>query len=525
MRHLSLTIVFSLFTLLSWASSVKANLDELDRVVSQRSLYDIPKHKEIAGLKRTYATVTNDSDRYNVLRALYKEYRTFRIDSAIIVADERLKIARRMGIPSKVASATLNLAESYVKSGLPDKALAMLDTLERTTLEDYHQKYLNSVYRAAYKLKTQTEMLPSDRKAAADKVMELRDMALRESAPDSRGFYTIQAEKLMDAGLFAEAVEKIEEADSLFDFSNDAAMQYTMGEIYLAAGKKEEAMKSLSRAAILDLSSATKEYQSLILLASLLFEQGDVERAFVYINCALEDTHFSNANLRNPAIMENMPVIDKAFHAYETKNKRLTHIFLWSGGAMLALLLVTLILLLKTLRKNRKMLSTIEEINAQLKLRNKQLEDADKLKLKHINTLIMSNARYIARLKDYRKTVYRLMKTGQYDKALEALKSDRNNSKDINAFHEMFDEAFLSMFPDFIDSVNSLLNEPLELKDGCRLTPELRVIALMRLGLSSTEEIAGILHYSPQSVYNLRSSIRSMSRLPREDFDRAISKL
>lgn len=523
MRYLS--IILSLFSVLSVCASVRGNLEELDRVVSQRALYDSSKHKEIDKLKKTYASVTTDSDRYNVLRALYKEYRTFRIDSAIIVADERLAIARRMGMPSKVASATLNMAESYVKSGLADKALAMLDTLDRSRLEDYHRKYLNSVYKSAYKLKAQTEMLPADRKYAVDKVRELRDLALRESTPDSRAYYTVQAEKYMDAGLLAEAVRKIEEADSLFDFSDDAAMQYTMGEIYLAAGKREEAIRSLSRAAVLDLSSATKEYQSLILLASLLFEEGDVERAFVYINCALEDTHFSNANLRNPAIMENMPVIDKAFHAYEEENKRLTHIFLWTGGVMLTLLLVSLVLLLGVLRKNRRMLATIAEINDELKLRNAQLENADKLKLKNINTLILSNARYISRLKDYRKTIYRLMKTGQYDKALEALKSDRTNSREVSAFHEMFDEAFLSMFPDFIERVNALIREPIELKEGNRLTPELRVIALMRLGLSSTEEIAGILHYSSQSVYNLRSTIRSMSKIPRDDFEEAISRL
>lgn len=506
-------------------SSDESNLKELDRIIGDRQSYISSKRNRIDMAKNDYARAETDSDRYNVLRSLYKEYRTFRIDSAVIIADQRLEIARRTGDKSKITSATLNLAEGYVKSGSPMKAIFMLDTLDKQQVVDYHRKYITSIYKNAYMLLAETEMIPAERVKAMEKVKSLRTEALKESEVGSRGYYTIMAENFMDSGLYDEAVAKIEEADRLFDFSNDAAMQYTMGKIYLAANRKSDAIKTLSRGAIIDLSSGVKEYQALIQLASLLFEEGDVERAFVYINCALEDTQFSNANFRNPEIMVSMPVIDQAFHAYERKSHSQTVVFLWIAGGLVALLVLSIIFLLKYLRTNKKMLATIADINLKLEQRNRELEDADKLKLHNINTLIMSNARYIARLKEYRKTVYRLMKTGQYERALDALKSDKNNSSDISAFHEMFDEAFLSMFPDFLKSVNNLLREPLRMRDGMALSPELRVIALMRLGLSSTEEIAGILHYSSQTVYNLRSTIRSMSFLSREDFEEAIKRI
>ena len=501
------------------------NLDELDKIIKERSKFEAVKRAQIIKSKADYTRATTDSDRYNTLRTLYKEYRNFRIDSAVIIADERLDIARKWGLKSKVASASINLAESYVKSGLADKAIYILDTLKVETLEDYHRKYRNSVYRSAYRLKSRTELLPSEREEALRMVTQLREQALAESEPGSRGYYTTLAEKFTEAGMLSQAVAKIEKADSIFNFSEDAAMQYTMGEIYLAAGMRQKAIDCLSKAAILDLSSGTKEYQSLILLASLLFEEGDVERAFVYINCALEDMHFSNANFRNPEIMENMPVIDQAFHAYKQENIRITHTFLWIAGVLVLLLAVSVVFLLKTLRSNKRMISTIEDINGRLQDRNQKLTEADKLKLENINTLIISNAAYISRLEKYRKTVYRLVKTRQYENALDALKSQRNNSKDVNAFHEIFDEAFLSMFPDFITSVNKLLKEPLEMKEGNRLTPELRVLALMRLGLSSTEEIARILQYSSQTVYNLRSTIRSLSIMPWEDFKAKVKTL
>lgn len=503
----------------------KDYLKELDLIISERSKYENSKQTEIAESWADYSAARTDSDRYNALRNLYKDYRTFRIDSAIIIADKRLEIARKWGMKSKIASASLNLAESYVKSGLADKALQILDTLDAASLEDYHQKYRNSVYRYVYTLKAKTEMLPSDRIRAMEKLKQLRDSALAESTPDSRSYHVIQAERFIDAGMPQEAVAKIEEADRIFDFSDDAAMQYTMGEIYLRAGMKQEAKECLSRAAILDLSSGSKEYRALILLSSLLFDEGDVERAFVYINCAFEDIHFSNANFRNPEIMENMPVIDTAFHAYEKKNIRLTRTFLWIAGALVLLLGLMLGALFKVHRSNRRVMAANEEINARLQAHNDRLKDADLLKLRNINTLIMSNARYIDRLENYRKEVYRLVRTNQYEKALDALKSERNNSKDINTFHEMFDETFISMFPDFVSDVNKLLKEPVELKEPGRLTPELRVIALMRLGFTSTDDISRILQYSSQTVYNLRSSIRNMSKLPREEFEREIREL
>lgn len=526
MDKLRVKIMFVLLTAMGILYAFGGNnLDELDKIIKERSKFEAVKRAQIIKSKADYTRATTDSDRYNTLRTLYKEYRNFRIDSAVIIADERLDIARKWGLKSKVASASINLAESYVKSGLADKAIYILDTLKVETLEDYHRKYRNSVYRSAYRLKSRTELLPSEREEALRMVTQLREQALAESEPGSRGYYTTLAEKFTEAGMLSQAVAKIEKADSIFNFSEDAAMQYTMGEIYLAAGMRQKAIDCLSKAAILDLSSGTKEYQSLILLASLLFEEGDVERAFVYINCALEDMHFSNANFRNPEIMENMPVIDQAFHAYKQENIRITHTFLWIAGVLVLLLAVSVVFLLKTLKSNKRMISTIEDINGRLQDRNQKLTEADKLKLENINTLIISNAAYISRLEKYRKTVYRLVKTGQYENALDALKSQRNNSKDVNAFHEIFDEAFLSMFPDFITSVNKLLKEPLEMKEGNRLTPELRVLALMRLGLSSTEEIARILQYSSQTVYNLRSTIRSLSILPWEDFKAKVKTL
>lgn len=516
--HILVYVFVACISLTAYPAPNPVLLEQLDDMIGRRHLYEADRRAAIIKARTDFERADNDADRYNTLRGLYEAYRSYRIDSAIIVADRRLEIARTLGVPSKIASASLNLAEGYAKSGAADAAIAILDTLPSESLEDYHLKYRNSIYRKAYEMKASTALLGRDRVEALEKMRAYRDDA-PNSDKSSRGHYTMEAEKLRDAGLYDEAVAKMEEANRLFDFSDDAAMQYTMGEMYVAAGRLSDAVDCLARSAMIDVSSGTKEYRSLILLASLLFEDGQVDRAFEYINCAFEDADFSNANLRTAEIMKSMPVIDRAFHDANREIAERTEKFLALAAVLVVLLLLSLIFAIMAFRSKRAMLATIEDINGRLEARNADLVEADSLKLRHINSLMLAYAGHISRLKDFRKTVYRLMKTSQYDKALDAVKSDKAEARDIAAFHEMFDEAFLSMFPTFVDDVNGFMTTPIVLKTEGRLTPELRVAAMMKLGMTSTDEIAGLLHYSPQTVYNLRSSIRGMLRGTWDDFE------
>lgn len=501
--------------------SVKGNtlLNRLDSVIEVKYNFESGRRETITSLRKELESAQDNNDRYNILRGLYEAYRSYRVDSALIVANSRLEIARKLDKPSKIASATLNVAEAYAKAGAPDKAINILDTLRQDGLEDYHLKYLNAVYRSAYELKSSTSLMPSDRISAMDKLRTLREEAIKYSNPETRGFYSLRAERLRDAGLVDEAVAIMEDADSKFGFEDDAAMQYTMGEIYLSAGRRQDAIDCLTRSAILDLTSGTKEYKSLILLASLLYQEGQVERAFDYINRAFEDVEFSKANIRTAEIMKIMPVIAQAYHNAEQEIAHRTRNFLFFTGAFAIVLLILLFKMLQMYRKNRRMLSVIEKFNFELEQKNNLLSHADKLKLSHIKALMLAYAKHIQRLRDFRKKVYRLLQTSQYDKAMDAVKWNKAEAGDIAIFHEMFDEAFLSMYPDFVKQVNKMMKEPINLNEPGRLTPELRVVAMIRLGMGSTEEIADMFHYSPQTVYNLRYTIRNMISVPWSDFE------
>lgn len=515
--------IFLIFVTIVLAGA-RENLRRLDQAIRDRKIYEAEKREAIAKARAEYEKSSDDPGRYNAMRALYESYRSYRVDSALIIAHQRLDIARRLGTPSKIASASINLAEGYTRSGSVDLAINILDTLNPAFLKDHHVKYRNSVYREAYRSKAMNAVLQDERNEALARLKALNDSALKKSPKTSRGYYTLTAGKLCDAGLYNEAINIVKEAEQQYDFSNDAAMLATIGNIYLQAGDKEKAIDYLSSSAILDITNGTKEYSSLITLTQLLLEEGDIQRAFDYINCAFEDAEFSHASLRTAEIMKTMPVIDKTFLDKKKESARRITILLIVAIVLVFLLLILVAWYVKALRSNRKMIETIESINKRLGQRNKDLAEADDLKLHYISLMMKANSEYISRLKAFRKNMYRYLKTNQLEKAFDLVKNSRAEANDIAAFQDLFDEAFLSIFPDFIDNINQYMKEKVELKNPGRLTPELRVIAMMKLDMASTDEISSLFHYSNQTVYNLRTSIRNMIDIPWEEFESRIKK-
>lgn len=501
------------------AANPDSLLVRLDGMLSNREVYESAKRAEIDEHKANYESSTTLLDRYNSLRGLYTAYRSYRIDSAMIVADARLMIAREIGDRNKIASATLNLAEAYVRSGMADKAISIMDTLDTASLERYHIKYRIGLYRTAYEAKLSGALLPHDRMEALDRLHFYSAEAARESPEGSLGYYALQAERLRDAGMHAEAVAVLEEAARSYDLSDNAGMQYTLGEMYLSAGQTDKATECLARSAIIDVSNGVKEYKALILLSSLLFESGDLDRAFRYINCAFDDSEYSRSSLRTAEVMRSMPVIDASFHAAERQMNERTNRMLIMACVLVVLLLLSLTAVIIEYRANKRMLATIARINSELENKNRELVKADSLKLQHINTLMQAYASHISRFRDFRKTVYRLLTTSQTERAVEMVKSDEVEALDIAAFHEMFDEAFLSMYPNFVEEVERYTANPVKVKSPGRLTPELRIAAILRLGIISADEIAAMMHYSVQTVYNLRSTLKGMLNVNWDDFE------
>lgn len=499
--------------------SIENSLRQLDEIILNRESFESNARNEIDKALLDYKKSKSPEDQYGALRNLYNLYRTYKIDSAMIIADKRLEIARTIGDKSKIISATLNLAESYAKSGNTDFAISLLDTLSTAGMANNQLKYRNSVYQTAYANKVSNSLLPQERMEALSKLKKFRERELEEIEKGSRSYLVLQAQLLRNAGMYREAVEKMEEAMSKYNFEDNASLLYEAGETFLDAGMEDQALIMLSKAATLDFKAGSKEYKALILLASLLLKRGEINRSFNYINCALEDAMFSKANLRTDEIIRIMPGIYQAFSDKEREIKRRTAWFLGAIGILNLILIGLIILLVEEHNVKKRVIRQLNEMNARLDLYNKQLEESDKLKMEHLKKFMFAYANHLSSLRTFRKNLLRLLNSNQYRLAIEKVKAAKGEDSEEDGFHVLFDTVFLSLFPDFIQKLNKYFTHPSEIKNSDRLTPELRLIALMKLGVNSTREISEIFQYSPQSVYNLRSTIRSAINIPWEEFE------
>lgn len=500
-------------------------LSVLDRMVREREKYTKDIQIKILKAKAEEKNSKTLQDRYNALRGLYELYRSYKIDSALIVADKRLETAQQINEKSKIISASLNLAEGYVLSGQPLKALNILDTLPTELMADHQLKYRNNIYLKAYSLKKNEAILSHERLKAIESLQNYRNIELKNKDKNSRGYLTLMAEQLKDSGMIDEAVAKMEDMANKYDISESAPLLYMMGETYLEAGKIDEAIEFLTQAAFLDISNGSKEYRALILLASALYQKGDLNRAFEYINCAFEDANFSKANLRTDEVMQIMPIISNAFLQQEKEIKQRNAWIIVTAVGFILILILFIILIIKSNHSKHKMIETIETMNKKLTQRNNQLIESSEIKLNILRDFLIKYARYIGNTKTFRKKLYRLIKGGQYQQAENLTRSNKDENVSFSDFQEMFDVAFLSIFPDFIEKLNQYLKIPMEKNENMRLSPEIRMVALMRLGITSTEEISEMFNYSSQSVYNLRSSLRNLINVNWEVFEKEVTKI
>jgi uncharacterized protein YukE len=175
----------------------------------------------------------------------------------------------------------------------------------------------------------------------------------------------------------------------------------------------------------------------------------------------------------------------------------------------------------------------LKDSNDELKDSNKALRDAnDELENTNTKRELMANAfimlcyQYIERLDSQRKLVIRKIKANQQNELLSILSSSKRGTEESQSFFSQFDKIFLSLYPSFVNELNSLLisEAQIELKEDNELTPSLRVAALVRLGVTESPKIAGILSYSLQTIYNYRSTLKN-SAIDKEHFEENLQKL
>ena len=262
---------------------------------------------------------------------------------------------------------------------------------------------------------------------------------------------------------------------------------------------------------------------------------------YQYMRFSWNATKFYNARLRSWQSADVLSLIDKTYQAMiEKQNDRLQQ-YLVLITALLVLLIGALGYIYRQMKKlavARNHLQTanhqlnqlneeLQQMNACLTSTNAELSESNQIKEEYIARFIKLCSTYINRLDAYRRMVNKKVSAGQIAELLKITRSQDALDEELEELYANFDTAFLHLFPDFVKKFNALLqdNEQIILKKDELLNTELRIFALIRLGIEDSSQIAEFLRYSVNTIYNYRAKGKNKARGSREDFEDLVRKI
>lgn len=548
-RKTILTVL--VFCVLAWGGvspSLSAQnevlLSSLDKILEHRGSYFIQKDKYLDYLKGNYRQSESYEEKFNILQQIFDEYKVYNVDSLLRYSLERRNIAAHFYEPVYKQAANMNYAEALYLSGMYKESFDVLGrmTVEPldSTLMPYWFHLQHTIYGAMYENTTNKEF----KKYYFEKAHAFGDSIL--SVSDSSSFiYKIVASDMFykegNCNKASFALNSINE--ETLSQHEKAILAYCKANVCKCVGNVEEEIKYLASASILEIPIAVREYSALQQLALLLYEKGDIDRAYKYLRCAFEDMIGSHMRMRVEEVTAVYPIVESAYRAQLYKGRQKL-IVLTVILVFIVLILVALLYSyarhLKTIKRLRQMaemsksetertLSEMNSLNMKISQINTQLNEANAIKEKYLVQYMALCSIYIDHFENIRAKVRRMIREGNPKKEdLKSIMDEKRIENILEDFYENFDETFLGLFPSFISKFNELMQEdkrvdpPLEPN---RMNTPLRIYALVRLGVSDSVQIAQFLRYSVSTIYNWRVKIRNNSLVDRERFDEYVMKI
>lgn len=499
-------------------------LSQLDVEINKRPQYVGAKLKRIEDLKTT-ALNTDAGSKFTAYSQVYSEYKSFIYDSAFLYARKLQELAHQLRSPSIIADTKVKFAFILVSSGMFNEALDTLQSVRSADLPDStRSEYYYIMARACYDL---ADFNRDDfyRKIYTNRAHAYIDSALTILPENSVPFLLMEG--LQNLHLRKMDIAKRHYEDLVNKFNLDgqqfAIAASTLSFIYFYTGESAKAKEMLIRAAIADIRSCTKETTAMLNLADLLHKEDDIARAYKYVKIAMEDADYYGARQRRNQVAAVFPVIEgKQLQRVEARQKQL---LLYSSVITIFTVMVIgfLVIIFKQNKKLQKARQIISQANESLTETNHQLQDANKIKEEYIWYYFNTTAEYISKLDSLKKSLDLKLMTRKLED-LRFTVDSINIKREREELYHNFDKVFLKLFPDFVNIFNSLFKEEdrMVLKDGQLLNTELRIFALIRMGIHDHERIAKILDYSVTTIYTYKTRIRNKSILPNDEFDRQI---
>ncbi|MEA4983147.1 MAG: DUF6377 domain-containing protein [Paludibacter sp.] len=519
------------FTLYSTIVLCNNNTDsllvELDKVIAERSKYTEEKYAKILELKSQKAEIGDAKELYAINNEIISQYNTFICDSAEHYINENLSIAKKLNDKDLIIESLLRLSNIYSLSGLFLQASEIFNSIDYDKLPDHLKAWYGWNYIRYYE---NLIFYTADHNFANqyEKAKEVcRDKVMKVLFTDSDEYKKELAHKLQLAGKYTEAINILE---PIFRKQEPGTHHYAMAamnmaKVYKQAKDIEKEEHYLILAATTDIQLAVKENEALLSLAISLYNKGDVNRAYDYIRVALDDALFYNARFKNSVIARVQPIIEDTYLQKIRSQQKNLRIYAILTSLFVLILTISLIYIYKQKKAVSNARKELRIANEDLLHLNHKLDEANIIKERYLGYFMNQCSVYINKLHMYRKNVYLKIKSGQISSLTNQPSSDLE--KDIEELRTNFDKAFLKLYPNFISEFNSLLkpHERFELVEDGQLNTELRIFALIKLGITDVSQIADFLMYSVQTVYNYKSKVKGRSFIGSDQFEEEVKKI
>ena len=533
-------------------------LHSLDSLLEQQDLFVRVKEERIKQLKMQYSRVKDVKELYAMNRMVYLEYRVYDADSALHYINKNIQLAQQTNNRTWEVVSLLEQSFVLTSSGLLTEALKAVSDIQP---EELPQNLRSEYFGRLCTLYSRLRDYSSENSQLSEHYNNLqkafRDSVYLTATPDELRYWNCRAWLYMGTPEIEPVKQAFEENKQTL--SNDSRKYsiatYNLSAIYRSENNESKYLENLILSAMADIRSVNGDIGSLQEIAEYLFKHGEIDRAYNYILYCSQKAMLFHNRVRIVKMSHLQNQIYKTYQEQSRTQQKRLQASLIAVSFLFLVLIGAFLFIRKQMRRlkeanlkldstNQKLsvnmdaLSTahqrLEEVNIQLKDLNTQLQEVNDqlresnyVKEEYIGYVFNICSTYISKLEEFRKNINRKLKVGQIEDVKAMTDSSATASNELKEFYQNFDTIFLHLYPNFVGDFNALLlpEERIELKEGELLNTELRIHALIRLGITDSVKIADFLHCSAQTVYNNRLRTRNKSIIPKEDFINAVKKL
>ena len=538
MRHYLLISILCLQAMMGSASDVRHLYVKLDSLIAHYQETTAEKEDRLRNLKDGVKTMSlTDDQMYDLNLRLYDEYVAFRFDSAFYYVEKNVERFRHTDDHDRFAASAIRMAHILSVTGLFDRARRLMDEIDPEKLGDvqrvayYNQQSELNLYRSEM---AQYTPYFND---YIQKAQYYRQLIIQTAPKDSYDYIFSLATYTCETGNPDKAIQMMEDYLPKLDVSTRdySIVTSTLAYFYQCKDDKERQEYYLLLSAISDEQGAIRENNSLRTLAEILMARGENDIAYRYLYQSITEARFYGSRLRMMQVGRMAPQIMNLYDKERAQTQRNTYIYLgiisFISLILFGIMAYTLVLLRKKKAAGRQieaMNKTLTAHNEQIQAVNSQMKEANRIKDEYIGRFLELSSNLIKQGEERSKQLNRLARDRKLEELYAELKSSQAINSGIRMFHQNFDEACLNIYPAFISEVNKMLTPDnafvISEGDSRRLTTELRILALIRLGISDNQDIADILRSSITTIYTYRSKLKSRS-VNKDTFEDDVRKI